>query len=108
MTSQTLAPLPRSAGTLSRRVWAAVAAALLVVAAGVCAAASPAFAHDDLAASDPAADAVLAEAPAEVTLSFTAQLTTGAGATEVQVTEGMFTFVAIDEQARPRPIDAAV
>ena len=29
------------------------------------------------------------------------------GATEVKVTEGMFTFVAIDEQARPRPIEAA-
>ena len=27
------------------------------------------------------------------------------GATEVKVTEGLFTFVAIDEQARPRPID---
>jgi acyl-CoA thioesterase YciA len=30
------------------------------------------------------------------------------GATEVKVTEGLFTFVAIDEQARPRPIDAAL
>ena len=29
------------------------------------------------------------------------------GATEVRVTEGLFTFVAIDEQARPRPIDGA-
>ena len=29
------------------------------------------------------------------------------GATEVKVTEGLFTFVAIDEQARPRPIEAA-
>ena len=27
------------------------------------------------------------------------------GATEVKVTEGLFTFVAIDDQARPRPID---
>ena len=27
------------------------------------------------------------------------------GETEVKVTEGLFTFVAIDEQARPRPID---
>lgn len=27
------------------------------------------------------------------------------GATDVKVTEGMFTFVAIDDQARPRPID---
>ena len=29
------------------------------------------------------------------------------GATEVKVTEGLFTFVALDEQNRPRPVDAA-
>ena len=29
------------------------------------------------------------------------------GATEVKVTEGLFTFVALDEQHRPRPVDAA-
>ena len=29
------------------------------------------------------------------------------GATEMKVTEGLFTFVALDEQHRPRPIDAA-
>ena len=27
------------------------------------------------------------------------------GASEVKVTEGLFTFVAIDDQARPRPVD---
>src|SRR5512142_1820818 len=27
------------------------------------------------------------------------------GATEVKVTEGLFTFVALDEQYRPRPVD---
>lgn len=27
------------------------------------------------------------------------------GETEVKVTSGLFTFVAIDEQARPRPVD---
>ncbi len=27
------------------------------------------------------------------------------GTAEVKVTEGVFTFVAIDEQARPRPVD---
>ena len=27
------------------------------------------------------------------------------GATEVKVTEGLFTFVALDEEHRPRPID---
>ena len=29
------------------------------------------------------------------------------GATDIKVTEGTFTFVAIDEQARPRPVDQA-
>ena len=29
------------------------------------------------------------------------------GETEVAVTSGLFTFVAIDEQARPRPVDSA-
>ena len=28
------------------------------------------------------------------------------GATEVKVTEGLFTFVALDEKNRPRPVDA--
>ena len=28
------------------------------------------------------------------------------GATEVKVTEGLFTFVALDEQHRPRPVEA--
>ena len=27
------------------------------------------------------------------------------GATEVKVTEGLFTFVAIDDEARPRPVE---
>lgn len=27
------------------------------------------------------------------------------GATDIQVTEGLFTFVALDEQHRPRPVD---
>ena len=29
------------------------------------------------------------------------------GATEIKVTEGLFTFVALDEQHRPRPVDPA-
>jgi acyl-CoA thioesterase YciA len=29
------------------------------------------------------------------------------GATEVKVTEGLFTFVALDENHRPRPVDPA-
>jgi acyl-CoA thioesterase YciA len=29
------------------------------------------------------------------------------GATEVKVTEGLFTFVALDDQHRPRPVDPA-
>jgi acyl-CoA thioesterase YciA len=30
------------------------------------------------------------------------------GATEVKVTEGVFTFVALDENYRPRPVDNEV
>ena len=29
------------------------------------------------------------------------------GANDIKVTEGLFTFVALDEQHRPRPVDAA-
>jgi acyl-CoA thioesterase YciA len=29
------------------------------------------------------------------------------GATDIKVTEGLFTFVALDEQHRPRPVDVA-
>ena len=29
------------------------------------------------------------------------------GATDIKVTEGLFTFVALDDQHRPRPVDAA-
>jgi acyl-CoA thioesterase YciA len=29
------------------------------------------------------------------------------GATDIKVTEALFTFVALDEQHRPRPVDAA-
>ena len=29
------------------------------------------------------------------------------GATEIKVTEGLFTFVSLDENHRPRPVDAA-
>ena len=29
------------------------------------------------------------------------------GASDIKVTEGLFTFVALDEQHRPRPVDAA-
>ena len=29
------------------------------------------------------------------------------GATDIKVTEGLFTFVALDEQNRPRPVDQA-
>ena len=28
------------------------------------------------------------------------------GATDIKVTEGLFTFVALDEQHRPRPVEA--
>lgn len=47
--------------------------------------ASPALAHDELVSSDPAADAVLSEAPTLVTLTFSAELMTGGKGNQVQV-----------------------
>ncbi|HWI32327.1 MAG TPA: copper resistance CopC family protein, partial [Microbacterium sp.] len=65
----------------------------LIAFAAPLAAATPAFAHDELLSSDPAADAVLAEAPGQVTLTFSADLITGEGATEVQVLDAAGTAV---------------
>lgn len=47
----------------------------------------PASAHDSLTASSPEADATVDVLPAEVTLTFSAELITGEGATEVVVTD---------------------
>jgi methionine-rich copper-binding protein CopC len=68
-----------------RRRWIAA----FGVAAGLLAAlvAGPAFAHDELIGTDPAADSAVGALPASVTLTFSGVLLTGEGATEVVVTD---------------------
>ncbi|SFS02833.1 hypothetical protein SAMN04487846_1611 [Microbacterium sp. cf046] len=73
---------PRSLG----RALTAAAAALLLAGAGLLVA-SPASAHDELVSSDPAADSSLDALPAELTLTFSGELATDPGATELQVTD---------------------
>ena len=62
---------------------AAVAVALFAVLLP----AAPAAAHDQLVGSDPAADAVLTELPAEITLTYSAELLGDAGSNIVEVTD---------------------
>ncbi|WP_342000009.1 copper resistance protein CopC [Microbacterium sp. LWH7-1.2] len=76
--SQTLhRPLPA-------RVWAFLAA-LLIASGMILAAASPASAHDELLGSDPAADGTLEALPAELTLTFSAEIADDEGASVVEV-----------------------
>lgn len=78
--SQTLhKPLPA-------RVWAFLAA-LLIAFGTVLAAASPASAHDELIGSDPAAGGTLDALPAQLTLTFSAEIADDEGASVVEVTD---------------------
>lgn len=79
--------VPRTASA----VIAACVVALAVVLVGPVGAAS---AHDELVATDPAAGAVLTEAPDTLTLSFSAELLPEPGATEVRVTDAGGTTLA--------------
>jgi methionine-rich copper-binding protein CopC len=73
--------------------------ALVVAAVTVLVAPPPAFAHDELVSSDPAADEALTQAPTAVTLTFGGDLTTGEGATEVQVLDAAGTVVSDGDAA---------
>ena len=66
----------------------------VVLAAGGLLIASPAYAHDELVSSDPAADAAVDALPAELTLTFSGELATDPGATELQVTDAAGTDLA--------------
>ena len=74
---------------LARRFSPVLAAifAFVVAAAVFGSVAPPAQAHDGLATSSPAADAVLDVAPTEITLSFTGNILGDAGANAVIVTD---------------------
>ncbi|MEV4688035.1 copper resistance CopC family protein [Microbacterium sp. LWH3-1.2] len=85
--SQTLhKPLPA-------RVWAFFAA-LLIASGMVLAAASPASAHDELLGSDPTADSTLEALPAQLTLTFSAEIADDEGASIVEVTDAAGTSLA--------------
>lgn len=79
--------LPRATPAPARSIGALVAAVFIALAAMLFGPAGAASAHDELVATDPAADAVLSEAPASLTLTFSAELLPAQGATEVQVSD---------------------
>jgi methionine-rich copper-binding protein CopC len=79
------APARRSKGV--RFVVAALAALALLVPA------LPASAHDQLVSSDPAADAVLDALPAEITLTYSAELLGDGGSNVVEVTDAAGTVL---------------
>lgn len=67
--------------------FAAAVAATALAAAAVLFTALPASAHDELLGSDPAADAALDAMPAQIDLTFSANVATDEGATEIAVTD---------------------
>ena len=70
-----------------RRTLPAVLAAAAVALAALLVPASPALAHDELVSSDPSADAVLDALPAQITLSYSADILDSDGASVIQVTD---------------------
>lgn len=81
--------MSRRVRTRAPRILAGLSLAL-VAALGI---AAPAAAHDELIESDPAADAQMDAAPAEITLTFSAEILNEEGATEISVTDGAGTEV---------------
>lgn len=85
--SQTIHKAPAARPTAAGSRVLAVAAALLLAFVALFAMASPAQAHDELIGSSPAADSTLDALPAELTLTFSAQIAGDEGASEIQVTD---------------------
>ncbi|WP_194395672.1 copper resistance CopC family protein [Microbacterium atlanticum] len=71
-------------------------AALLAALGLVLGAASPAQAHDELVGSDPAADTSLDALPAQLTLTFSAEIADDEGASVVEVTDAAGTALTDD------------
>lgn len=84
----TTTPAPR------RRSLPAVLAAAAVALAALLLPAAPAFAHDELVSSDPSADAVLDALPAQITLTYSADILDADSATVIQVTDAAGTALA--------------
>ncbi|MCT2085970.1 copper resistance protein CopC [Microbacterium enclense] len=70
-----------------RRTLPAVLAAAALALAALLVPAAPAFAHDELVSSDPSADEVLDALPAQITLTYSADVLASDGATVIQVTD---------------------
>lgn len=70
-----------------RRTLPAVLAAAALALAALFVPAAPAFAHDELVSSDPSADEVLDALPAQITLTYSADVLASDGATVIQVTD---------------------
>lgn len=79
-------PIPTTPTSFARQS-AALWAGLALAAASVLLIASPAAAHDELSSTDPAAGATLDALPAQLTLTFSADIAPDAGASEVVVTD---------------------
>ena len=73
--------------TSPARLLAGLAAAFALAAASLLVTASPAAAHDELIGSDPQTGATVDALPAELTLTYSANIAPDAGASEVQVTD---------------------
>lgn len=74
-------------GPVRRLRFAVAMLVSLLLAAGGVLVAAPAHAHDELVSSDPAADAAVDTLPAQLTLTFSGELATDPGATELAVTD---------------------
>lgn len=75
-----------SSGIHTRRRGVLAALAVLLV-AGFVSVSTPAFAHDELIGTDPAADSTVAETPSEIVLTFSGILLDDEGSTVVQVVD---------------------
>lgn len=82
------------------RLLAAGTGVLLAAAALMAAGASSAAAHDELIGTDPAADSTLDASPSQLTLTFSANIASDAGASEVQVTDAAGTALAGEPSAQ--------
>jgi methionine-rich copper-binding protein CopC len=78
----------------ARRLSLATLAMSVLAALAVLSPAAPASAHDQLVSSDPAADSVVTAMPAEITLTYSAELLGDAGSNVVQVTDAAGTQLA--------------
>lgn len=83
-----------STRTRSPRIRLLVVLGLVLGLAGS-AAAAPAFAHDELLASDPAADSTVGALPAEITLTYSGVLIDEDGVNAVSVTDAAGTELAV-------------